>query len=123
MTKPMIFQELATKAHHMATKAHHMEVTIASRHGNSSYPTKSKKEKVKFKKNVKFSKNMTKEAMSTSTSQPIRITGKPKLEDKKSPQFKDSTKKRPMLKELQEKKFLFSNSDLSGMLNDLCQNM
>jgi len=53
------------------TNAHDMEVTIDSRHDNSFYPTESKKDKVEFEKNVKFSKNTTKEAMSTSTSQPI----------------------------------------------------
>ena len=77
-----------------------MELTTASHRENSFYPTESKKNKVEFKKNVKFSKNMTKEAMSTCTSQPIRITRKPKLEDKKSSPFKDVTKKRHALKEL-----------------------
>lgn len=93
MSKPRTFQELATKAHDM-------KVTVANRRGNSSYPTELKKDKVEFKENVKFSKSTTEEAMSTSTSQPIRITGKPRLEDKKRPSFKDATKKRPMLKEL-----------------------
>ena len=45
--------------------------------------------------------------------------GKPKLEGKKSSLFKDETKKRPTLKELQEKKYSFPDSNLSGMLDDL----
>ena len=48
-----------------------MEVMIASCRGNSFYSTESKKDKVEFKKNVKFYKNTTKEAMSISTSEPF----------------------------------------------------
>jgi len=114
MSKPRTFQELMTKTHDM-------EVTIASRCGNSFYSTESSKNKVEFEKNVNFSKGTTKEAMSTSTSEPIRIMGKPKLEGKKSSLFKDETKKRPTLKELQEKKYSFPHSDLSGMLDDLLE--
>ena len=69
----------------MATKAHDMEVTIASHHGNSFYSTESKKDKDEFKENVNFSRNITKEAMSTSTSQLLRITEKPKLGHEKMP--------------------------------------
>ena len=47
MRKPRAFQELATKAHDM-------EVTIANHSGNSFYATELKKDKVEFKKNVKF---------------------------------------------------------------------
>jgi len=45
--------------------------------------------------------------------------GKPKLEGKKTLSFKITTKKRPTLKKkkLQEKKYPFSDSDLSGMLD------
>jgi len=53
ISKPRTFEQLATKAHDK-------EVTIVSLHGNSFYSTESKKDKVKFKKNVKFSKNTTK---------------------------------------------------------------
>ena len=98
-----------------------MEVTIASRCGNSFCSTESRKDKVEFKKNVNFSKSTTKEVMSTFTSQPIRITGKPKLGGKKSSSFNVVIKKRPTLKELQEKKYLFLNSDLLGMLDDLLE--
>ena len=114
MSKPRTFQELATKAHDM-------EVTIASRRTNSFYSTESKRDKVEFDKNVNFSKGMTKEAMSTSTSQPIRILEKPKLGGKKSSSFKVVSNKRPTLKELQEKKYPFPDSDLSGMLDDLLE--
>ena len=89
----MTFQELATKAHDM-------EMMIVSRRDNSFYSTKSRKDEVEFEKNVKFSKSMTKEVMSTFKSQPIRIMRKPKLGSKNSAPFKVATKKRPTLKEL-----------------------
>jgi len=92
---------------------------MASRRGNSFYSTESRKDKVEFEKNLNFSKSTTKGVMSTFTSLPIHIMRKPKLGGKKSPSFKVETKKRPTLKELQEKKYPFSDSDLSGMLDDL----
>jgi len=93
MSKPRTFQELATKAHDM-------EVTIASHCDNSFCSSELRKDKVEFEKNVNFSEGTTKEAMSTSTSQPIRIMEKPKLGGKKSSSFKVATNKRPTLKEL-----------------------
>ena len=62
----MIFQELDTKAHDM-------EVKIANCHDNSFNFIESEKDKVEFKKNIKFFKNLTKEAMSISTKVPTRI--------------------------------------------------
>jgi len=78
-----------------------------------------KKGKVEFKKNVNFCKSTTKEAMSTFISKPIPITEKSTLGHKKKPSFKDVIKKGPTLKELQERKYPFLNSDLSGILDDL----
>ena len=98
-----------------------MEVTIPSHRDNSFYSIESRKDKVEFEKNFNFSKGMTKEAMSTFTSQPIRIMGMPKLGGKKSSSFKVETKKHPTLKELQQKKYPFSDSDLSCMLDDLLE--
>jgi len=43
-----------------------MEVMIANHHGNSFCFFELKKDKVKCKKNVKFSKNLTEETMSIS---------------------------------------------------------
>jgi len=100
MSKPRAFQELAIKAHDM-------EVIIASCRDNFFYSTKSRNDKVEFEKNVNFPKSTMKEVMSSSTSQPIRITGKPKLEGNKRSSLKFATKKRPTLKELQEKKYQF----------------
>jgi len=56
MSKPQTFQELASKAHDM-------EVPIASRHGSSLSFADPKRDLAKVKKNVKFSKNATKETM------------------------------------------------------------
>ena len=94
------------------------KVTIASRCAHSLYSTESKRDKVEFEKNVNFSKGTTKEAI---ISQPIRIMEKLKLGGKKRSSFKVVTNKRPTLKELQKKKYLFPNSDLSGMLDDLLE--
>ena len=65
----------------METKTHDMEAMVASRRGNALYSTELKKDKVEFWKNVKFSKNPTKEAMPIPTNELIWITKKPKLED------------------------------------------
>ena len=66
MSKPQTFQELATKAHDM-------EVTIANHHGNSFDFVKLKKDKAEFRRNVKFSKNLTKEAMFMSKAKWFRL--------------------------------------------------
>jgi len=49
------------------------------------------------------------------------MIGKPKVEDKKSMPFKDVTRRHPTLKELQDKKYPFIDSDLSGMLDGLLE--
>jgi len=77
MSKPRTFQELATKAHNM-------EMTITNRRGKSSSLPDSRKDKGEFKKNPKSSKPSNKESMATSTGEPVRISGKPKYENKKS---------------------------------------
>jgi len=106
MSKPRTFQELATKTHDM-------EVTIASRRANSFYSTESKRDKVEFEKNVNFFKGTTKEAVSTFTSQSIRIMKKPKLGGKKSSSFKVETNKRPTLKSFRKRSIHF--------LTQICQ--
>ena len=51
-----------------------MEVTIAKYYGTSFGFTKSKKDKVEFKRNVEFSKNSTKEEMSIFGAKLVQIT-------------------------------------------------
>ena len=77
MSKPCTFQELDIKAHYM-------EVTTANRCDNSFDFAKSKRDKSEFKRNVDFTKNSTKKAMSTFKVEPIRVTEKPKLEEKRA---------------------------------------
>ena len=59
--------------------------------------------------------------MTVSTGDPVRISGTSRPEGKKISFSKVTTKKRPTLKELQERKYTISNSDLSGMLDDLLE--
>ncbi|XP_021727461.1 uncharacterized protein LOC110694603 [Chenopodium quinoa] len=53
----------------------------------------------------------------------LKISGKPKSEQKRESSLKDANTKReePTLKELQEKKYPFPDSDSSGMLDDLLE--
>jgi len=55
------------------------------------------------------------------TGEPVRISGKPKHENKKGGFSKDTGKKHPTLRELQEKKYPFPDSDLLVMLDDLLE--
>ena len=112
MSNPRTFQELATKAHEM-------EMTIANRRTKAAPTFEAKKEKGDLKKTFKDSKSSTKESMSVTTSEPIKISGKQRAEEKRRPSMRDAGKKRPTLKELQEKKYPFPNSNLPGMLDDL----
>jgi len=59
--------------------------------------------------------------MTITKAKPVRIIGKPNSEGKRSMPFKDMMRKRPTLKELQEKKYPFPDSDLPGMLDDLLE--
>ena len=60
--------------------------------------------------------------MVTSAEGPVRILGKPRLEEKKGSASRDRGRKGPTLKELQEKKYPFFNSELSEMLDGLLEN-
>jgi len=81
-----------------------MEMMIANCRGKSFHTFEARKAKGDFKKNPKSSKSFTKESMSVTTSEPIRISGKSRLEEKQRPPMKEAGKKRPTLKELQERK-------------------
>jgi len=100
MSKPRSFRELATKEHDM-------EITIANRRDKLSSSYEFKKDKGEAKKGSKPSKGSTKETMVTFVEEPVRISGKPRLEEKKGSSSRDGLRKRPMLKELQEKKYPF----------------
>jgi len=103
----------------LATEAQDMEVTITN-HCNISFSVvELKKDWAEFKKNVKFSKSSSKQAMTISKVEPVRITGRLNPEEKRSMPFKYTIRKPLTLKALQEKKYLFPNSDLLGILHDL----
>jgi len=114
MSKPRTFQELATKAHGM-------EMTIANRRPKAAPTFEVNKEKGDLKKTFKASKSSTKESMSVTTSEPIRISGKQRAAEKRRPSMRDAGEKHPTLTEFQEKKYPFPDSDLSGMLDDLLE--
>jgi len=59
--------------------------------------------------------------MTVSKAEPVRIIGKLNSVEKRSVPFKDTIRRLPNLKELQEKKYLFPDSDLLGMLDDLLE--
>jgi len=59
MSKPLTFQELATKAHDM-------KFTIANHRGTLFSVVESKNDKAKFKKNIVFSTSSIKKAMTIS---------------------------------------------------------
>jgi len=98
-----------------------MEVTIASRHICSLCFAESKRDQAEVKMNVKFSKNSTNEMMTATKAKPVRMIGKPNKEETRSIPFKDTMRRRPTLRELQEKKYPVPDLDLLGMLNDLLE--
>ena len=95
-----------------------MKVTIAYRRETSFGFAESKKDKAKFRINVE---NATKEAVSPFQAKLIRIPRKQRREEKRSAFFKDVIRRRLMLKELLENKYLVLDSDLSRMLDDLLE--
>ena len=104
MSKHQTFQE-------SATKAHDLEVTIASCRDSSLSFVEPKRDRPEVKKNVKFSENSTKEMTTVTKAEPVHIIGKPNSEEKRGMPFKDTMRRRPTLKELQEKKYSFPDSD------------
>ncbi|KAL2941826.1 Sal-like protein 4 [Bienertia sinuspersici] len=70
----------------------------------------------------KSSKSHAKESNTVSTtSNPVKISAKPKAAYEKGSSSRDSRKEKPTLKELQAKKYPFPDSDLEGMLEDLLE--
>ena len=76
-----------------------MKVPIINSRNSSFIVADSKRDQVKVKKNVKFSKHSTKEAMIISKAKLVRITGKPNSEEKRSAPFRDTIRRCPTLKE------------------------
>ena len=99
-----------------------MQTTIANHRGKLSSTYEFKKDKGNSKSSSSPPKTSTKEAITISTKEHVRISGKSRPEGKKVLFLKETTKKRPTLKELQEKKYAFHNSNLSGISNDPFEN-
>ena len=84
----------------LATMAHEMEITIANCCGCSLGAAELKNDRAKFKKNVKYSTNSTKEVMTISKAGPVPISRGPNPGEKRSMPFKDTIRSSPTLKEL-----------------------
>src|SRR5687768_10309184 len=98
-----------------------MEITIESRRGKSSSSSEARKGGSEYKKNVKPVTTSKRESMSVSTEESAQISTKPKQESRKTTFSRNDAKKCPTLKELQEKKYSFPDSDLSGVLYNLLE--
>ena len=96
-------------------------MTIANRCNSCFSVAESKNDRAEFKKNAKFSSSSIKETMTISKVGLVQISGGLNPTEKRSVHFKDKIRTRPTLKELQEKKYLFSDLDLPGMLDDFLE--
>ena len=105
-----------------ATKAHDMEMMITNHHSKLPSSYEFNRDKGDSKKSSNPPKASTKECMIISIGELMRISGKSGLEGNKASFYKETTKKRPTLKELQEKKNSFPDPDLSRMLVGLLEN-
>ncbi|KAA0061095.1 retrotransposon protein putative ty3-gypsy sub-class [Cucumis melo var. makuwa] len=108
--KPRTFEELATRAHDM-------ELSIANRGNDDLLVLEVRKEKKEVKSTQKVLKGSTKEAMVVSTT-PLKLISKEKKMEKRQDEGK---KRRPTLKERQEKIYPFPDSDLPDMLDQLLE--
>jgi len=98
-----------------------MEKMIANSHGKLSSSYEFNKDKGETKKSSKPSKASTKEIIATSIKEPIWISRKPRVEERKGSSLRDKGRNQPMLKDLQENKYPFSDLNLLGMLEDLLE--
>ncbi|XP_012838511.1 PREDICTED: uncharacterized protein LOC105959033 [Erythranthe guttata] len=107
--KPRNFEELATRAHDM-------ELSIANH--KSALPLDGQKgERKDFKRNEKFSKTSTKESMAIKA---VGLKIPSKNEDDKTGEHRISNdRRRPTLKEMQEKEYPFPESDVSHIFDEL----
>ncbi|XP_012837904.1 PREDICTED: uncharacterized protein LOC105958447 [Erythranthe guttata] len=107
--KPRNFEELATRAHDM-------ELSIANH--KSALPLDGQKgERKDFKRNEKFSKTSTKESMAIKA---VGLKIPSKNEDDKTGEHRISNdRRRPTLKEIQEKEYPFPESDVSHIFDEL----
>ena len=98
-----------------------MELSIAN-HGSKKVLTiDQQKERHNEKKSDKTSKKPIKESMTINTT-PVKISAKDKKKEVKEVRVtQENDRRRFTLKELEEKKYHFLNSDVPNMLEDLLQ--
>ncbi|KAL0458510.1 UNVERIFIED_CONTAM: hypothetical protein Slati_0478200 [Sesamum latifolium] len=109
--KPRNFEELATRAHDM-------ELSIAN-HKTVFSIDDQRKNKKDLKRSEKFTKPNTKESMAIKTA-PIKISSNDRKKPKKpEDQRVTNDRRRPTLKELQEKEYPFPDSDVSYIFDEL----
>ncbi|KAL0366237.1 UNVERIFIED_CONTAM: hypothetical protein Sradi_3513800 [Sesamum radiatum] len=104
----------------LATRAHDMELSIANH--KTAFPIDDqRKDKKDLKRSEKFAKPSTKESMAIKIA-PIKISSNSKKKSEKSEdQRAINDRRRPILKELQEKEYPFPDSDVPYIFNELLE--
>ncbi|KAL0411752.1 UNVERIFIED_CONTAM: hypothetical protein Slati_3764900 [Sesamum latifolium] len=111
--KPRNFEELATRAHDM-------ELSIAN-HKTVFSINDQRKDKKDLKRSEKFTKPNTKESMAINTA-PIKISSNDrKKPEKPEDQRVTNDRRRPTLKELQEKEYPFPDSNVPYIFDELLE--
>jgi len=77
-----------------------MEMTIANHRVKASPTFEARKEKGDLKKTFKSSKSSMNKSMSVTMSEPIRISGKQRVDEKPRLSMRDAGMKRPTLNDL-----------------------
>ncbi|KAL0420666.1 UNVERIFIED_CONTAM: hypothetical protein Slati_3089500 [Sesamum latifolium] len=104
----------------LATRAHDMELSIAN-HKTVFSVDDQRKDKKDLKRSEKFTKPNTKESMAINTA-PIKISSNDrKKPEKPEDQRVTNDRRRPILKELQEKEYPFPDSDVPYIFDELLE--
>ncbi|XP_071932994.1 uncharacterized protein [Coffea arabica] len=110
--QPETFDELSTKAHKL-------EINLDGQEPPVPDPHKAKERQEARKGGKPPFKNEKKEAMATSV-MPFKVVPKTvRREDNKINTHQEQGKRKPTLKEMQDKEYPFLDSDVSGMFDDL----
>ena len=105
----------------LATRAHDMELSIANHGSKKDLTVDRQKERHDGKRNDKTSKKPIQESMTINTT-PVKISTRDKKKEvKEAGPIQENERRRFTLKELEEKKYPFSDSDVPNMLEDLLQ--
>ena len=103
----------------LPTHCHHMELSIANRETKGFLVPKVKKEKREIKGTEKITKSATKESIDVNTT-PLKFS--PKGKEEKVGRKDDGGERRCLtLKEKQEKVYLFLDSEVANMLEQLLE--